>query len=64
MPGEYIITFPGALHSGMNFGRNRAESVNFALASTFSTMYDQFTYGTECRYVRKAYDFSCKKYVC
>lgn len=48
-PGEYIISFPGALHGGMNFGRNRAESVNFALPSTFSAMYDQFTYGTECR---------------
>lgn len=50
-PGEYIIAFPGALHSGINYGQNTAESVNFALPSTFAEMYSAFSYGTKCRYV-------------
>lgn len=35
MPGEYILTFPGAYHSGFSTGLNIGEAVNFVSKSWF-----------------------------
>jgi hypothetical protein len=33
MPGEFILTFPGAYHSGFSTGLNIGEAVNFVTKS-------------------------------
>ena len=35
MPGEYILTFPGAYHAGFSTGINVGEAVNFVSRSWF-----------------------------
>ena len=35
MPGEYILTFPGAYHAGFSTGLNIGEAVNFVSKSWF-----------------------------
>jgi hypothetical protein len=42
MPGEYIMTFPGAYHGGFSTGINIGEAVNFVSRSWFS-------YGFKCQ---------------
>lgn len=42
MPGEYILTFPGAYHGGFSMGLNIGEAVNFATKSWFK-------HGFECQ---------------
>lgn len=41
MPGEFILTFPGAYHSGFSTGLNIGEAVNFVTKSWFD-------YGFKC----------------
>jgi hypothetical protein len=42
MPGEYILTFPGAYHSGFSTGLNIGEAVNFVSKSWID-------YGIQCQ---------------
>lgn len=42
MPGEYILTFPGAYHAGFSTGLNIGEAVNFVSKSWFD-------YGFKCQ---------------
>lgn len=42
MPGEYILTFPGAYHAGFSTGLNIGEAVNFVTKSWFD-------YGLKCQ---------------
>ena len=42
MPGEYILTFPGAYHAGFSTGLNIGEAVNFVSKSWFN-------YGFKCQ---------------
>lgn len=42
MPGEYILTFPGAYHSGFSTGLNIGEAVNFVSKSWLQ-------YGFKCQ---------------
>jgi hypothetical protein len=42
MPGEYILTFPGAYHAGFSTGLNIGEAVNFVGKSWFD-------YGLKCQ---------------
>ena len=42
MPGEYIMTFPGAYHGGFSTGINIGEAVNFVSRSWFD-------YGFKCQ---------------
>lgn len=41
MPGEFILTFPGAYHAGFSTGLNIGEAVNFVTKSWFD-------YGLKC----------------
>lgn len=36
-PGEFMVTYPFGYHAGFNYGRNLAESVNFALEEWLET---------------------------
>lgn len=42
MPGEFILTFPGAYHAGFSTGLNIGEAVNFVTKSWFD-------YGFKCQ---------------
>ena len=42
MPGEYVLTFPGAYHGGFSMGLNIGEAVNFVTKSWFE-------HGFECQ---------------
>lgn len=42
MPGEFILTFPGAYHAGFSTGLNIGEAVNFVTQSWFD-------YGLKCQ---------------
>ncbi len=42
MPGEFILTFPGAYHAGFSTGLNIGEAVNFVSNSWFD-------YGLKCQ---------------
>jgi hypothetical protein len=42
MPGEFILTFPGAYHAGFSTGLNIGEAVNFVSKSWFD-------YGLKCQ---------------
>lgn len=42
MPGEFILTFPGAYHAGFSTGLNIGEAVNFVCKSWFD-------YGLKCQ---------------
>ena len=42
MPGEFILTFPGAYHAGFSTGLNIGEAVNFVSKSWFE-------YGSKCQ---------------
>lgn len=42
MPGEFILTFPGAYHAGFSTGLNIGEAVNFVTQSWFD-------YGHKCQ---------------
>lgn len=44
-PGEFVITLPGAYHTGFNWGFNIAEAVNFATNKWLSV----FTKCDRCR---------------
>ena len=42
MPGEFILTFPGAYHAGFSTGLNIGEAVNFVT-------YSWINYGLKCQ---------------
>ena len=42
MPGEFVLTFPGAYHAGFSTGLNIGEAVNFVSKSWFD-------YGLKCQ---------------